>query len=176
VCKLIIRQGSWPRLSFSLCRVFHMMCRHAGFRWGGSGVAGTHSRLGSARRQSGRAALFCGLCSEGLFCVFPFSVSLLSLLSLFAVLLNCPYHNLPVSACFFPFSSAPQREEGQPRGAFFAGHSQTITVTSMNSFLPQKCKTSPSHLHNRMILYYVYYKVWRRIRTSKGISLDKKKN
>jgi len=33
-----------------------------------------------------RAAVFCGLCSAGLFCVFPFSVSLLFLFPLFAVL------------------------------------------------------------------------------------------
>jgi len=48
------------------------MCHHAGFRWGGSRGAGTRSQLGSARRQCGRAALFCGLCSVGLFCVFAF--------------------------------------------------------------------------------------------------------
>ena len=45
----------------------------------------------------------------------------------FAVLLNCPYPDPPVSACFFPFSSVPQRGEGWPRGAFVAGRKQTIT-------------------------------------------------
>jgi len=63
-----------------------------------------------------------------LFCVFPLSVSLLLLFSLFAVLLNCPYPNPPVSACFFPFFSAPQRGEGRPRGACVTGRSQTITL------------------------------------------------
>jgi len=52
---------------------------------------------------------------------------LLLLFPLFAVLLNCPYPDPPVSACFFPFSSALRCGEGRPRGAFVAGHSQTIT-------------------------------------------------
>jgi len=52
---------------------------------------------------------------------------LLFLFPLFAVLLNCPYPDPPVSACFFPFSSAPQQGEGRPRGAFVAGRSQTMT-------------------------------------------------
>jgi len=94
---------------------------------GGSWGAGTHSRLWSAQRRCGpgeRAGLFCGLCSAGLFCVFPFSVSLLFLFPLFAVLLNCPYPDPPVSACFFPFSSAPRHGEGRPRGAFVAGGSR----------------------------------------------------
>jgi len=47
---------------------------------------------------------------------------------LFAVLLNCPYPDPPVFAFFFPFSSTPQWGEGQPRGPFVVGHSQTITV------------------------------------------------
>jgi len=46
------------------------------------------------------------------------------LFPLFAVLLNCPYPDPPVSACFFPFSSAPRRGEGRPRGAFVAGGSR----------------------------------------------------
>jgi len=62
-----------------------------------------------------------------LFCVFPFSVSLLFLFPLLAVLLNCPYPDPLVSACFFPFSSVPRRGEGQPRCPFVAGRSQTIT-------------------------------------------------
>jgi len=40
-------------------------------------------------------------------CVFSLSVLLLFLFPLFAVLLNCPYPDPPVSACFSPFSSAP---------------------------------------------------------------------
>jgi len=93
---------------------------------GGSWEAGTHLRLRSARqrrwRRSGRVAL-CVL----LFCVLPLSVSSLFLFPLFAVLLNCPHPDPPVSACFFPFSSATQQGEGQLRGAFVAGRSQTIT-------------------------------------------------
>jgi len=68
------------------------------------------------------------LCSAVLFCVFSLSVLLLLLLfPLFAVLLNCPYPDPPVSACFFLFSSAPQQGEGRPRGAFVAGCRQTTT-------------------------------------------------
>jgi len=62
-----------------------------------------------------------------LFCIFPFSISLLFLFPLFAVLSKCPYPDPPVSACFFPFSSALRRGEGWPHGAFVAGCSQTIT-------------------------------------------------
>jgi len=64
---------------------------------GGTRVAGTHSRLGSAQRREQLSGL-CSLC-----CVFPFSVSLLFLFPLFAVLLNCPYPNLfqPTSFCLF---------------------------------------------------------------------------
>jgi len=87
--------------------------------------AGTLSRLGRAQRRFGTRERFC---SAGLFCIFPFSVSLLLLFPLFAVLLNCPYPDPPVSACFFPFSSAPQWGEGQPRGAFVAVCSQTRTL------------------------------------------------
>ena len=69
-----------------------------------------------------------------LFCVFPISVSLLLLFPLFAVLLNCPYPDPPpVSACFFPFSSAPRRGEGRPRGAFVAGGSRTTTLTRQHT-------------------------------------------
>jgi len=45
--------------------------------------------------------------------VFSLSVPLLFLFPLFAVLLNCPYPDPQVSACFFPFSSAPQWGEGR---------------------------------------------------------------
>jgi len=43
---------------------------------------------------------------------------------LVAVLLNCPYPDPPVSDSFFSFSSASQRGEGRPRGAFVAGGSR----------------------------------------------------
>jgi len=87
-------------------------------------VAGTHSQLGSAQRWSCPGERLSGLCD--LCCVFPLYVLLLLLFPLFAVLLNCPYPDPPVSACFFPFSSAPRRGEGRPRGAFVAGRSETI--------------------------------------------------
>jgi len=77
------------------------------------------------QQRSGPEERLSGL--YGLCCVSSLSVSLLLLFPLFAVLLNCPYPDPPVSACFFPFSSAPQRGEGRPRGAFVAGRSQTIT-------------------------------------------------
>jgi len=50
---------------------------------------------------------------------------------LFAVLLNCPYPDPPVSACFFPSSFTPWWGEGRPRGSFVAGHSQTITINHL---------------------------------------------
>jgi len=83
----------------------------------GSWGAGTLS----LRREQRRCGLRDRFCSAGLFCIFPFSVSLLLQFPLFAVLLNRPYPDPPVSAWFFPFSSAPWRGEGQPRGAFVAG-------------------------------------------------------
>ena len=77
----------------------------------------------------------CSLRSTVLFCVFSLSVSLLLLLfPLFAVLLNYPYPDPPVSACFFLFSSTPQRGDGQPHGAFVAGRSQTITAWYSSPF------------------------------------------
>ena len=83
---------------------------------GGSCAAGSQSRLGSARRRrSGRTAL-----QPVLFCVFPLSVSLLLLFPLFAVLLNFPYPDPPVSACFFPLSFAPRWGERWPCGTFVA--------------------------------------------------------
>jgi len=97
---------------------------------GGSGAAGTHSRLGSTRHRSSLGERLSGLCS--LCCVFSLSVSLLFLYPLFAVLLNCPYPDPPVSACFFPFSSAPRWGEGRPHGAFVAGCSQTRTSSHFN--------------------------------------------
>ena len=119
-------QAGWPHLA-KQSRVFHTMCRHAGFWWGGSWGAGIHSRLGSAQQRCGLGERLCGLC--GLCCVFSLSVLLLLLFPLFAVLLNCPYPDPPFSACFFPFSSAPRRGEGWPHGAFVAGCSQTRTRT-----------------------------------------------
>jgi len=86
------------------------------------GEQGGGNSLSVAGGESG------SLCSAVLFCVFSLSVSLSLLFPLFAVLLNCPYPDRPVSACFFLFSSAPRRGQGRPHGAFVAGRSQTITI------------------------------------------------
>ena len=94
---------------------------------GGSWGAGTHSQLGSSWRWSCPEERLCGSC--GSCCVFSSSVLLLFLFPLFAVLFNCPYPDPPVSASFFPFSSAPQWGEGRPRGAFVACCSQTRTAS-----------------------------------------------
>jgi len=64
----------------------------------GSGNSLAARECAAAVRE--RAALFCGLCSAGLFCVFPLYVSLVSLFPLFAVLLNCPYPDPPVFCLF----------------------------------------------------------------------------
>jgi len=113
---------------------------------GGSCTAGSRSRLGSVWLW--RAVRV--LCSTVLFCVFFLSVSLLFLFPLFPVLLNCPYPDPPVSACFFPFSSAPRRGEGQPRGTFVASHSQIRTEgTSVGHLVQPPCRSrvTYSRLH-----------------------------
>jgi len=110
------------------------MCRHSGFRWGGAGrrecSCGSGGHSGGAVWERGSVLLVC-------FVYSPFSVSLLLLFPLFAVLLNCPYPDPPVSASFFPFSSAPRRGEGWPRSAFVTGCNQTRTVTLTPRF-PQQ--------------------------------------
>jgi len=109
-------------------RIFHTICCHAGFRWGGGGAArqelsrgsGGHSRV--AVRENG--SLGCAVCV--VFSPYLYRCCYCSLL--FPVLLNCPYPDPPVSACFFSFSSAPWQGEGRPRGAFVAGRCQTRTL------------------------------------------------
>ena len=88
--------------------------------WGG-GVAGRHSRLGRAQRRSGfgRAAVV-----RFVVVFSPYLYRCCSCFPLFAVLLNCPYPDPPVSASFFSFSSTCWWGEGRPRGAFVAGGSQ----------------------------------------------------
>jgi len=73
----------------------------------GGGGAGQPelTRVLEVRSGSGSGERLFGLCD--LRCVFSSSVSLWLLFPLFDVLLNCPYPDPPVSACFFPFSSAP---------------------------------------------------------------------
>jgi len=67
----------------------------------GSGV-----HRGGAVRESGSVLRVCFVYSPF------FSVSLLLLFPLFAVLLNCPYPNPPVSACF-SFHSPPHPSGGR---------------------------------------------------------------
>ena len=101
------------------------MCRHA---CPAGGELGSGNSLAAQERAAAVASESGSVGSAVLFCVFSLSVALLFLFPLFAVLLNCPYPDPPVSASFFPFSSAPLRGEGQPCGPFVAGRSQTITV------------------------------------------------
>ena len=91
-------------------------------------LGSTGGELGSGNSLEARLSGLCDLC-----CVFSLSVSLLFLFPLFAVLLNCPYPDPPVSARFFPFSSAPRRREGRLRDAFVASCSQTITLSQVVS-------------------------------------------
>jgi len=81
---------------------------------GGGGAAATLLRLGRAQWRFSPRERFCSAGSVLLisFLYSPFSVSLLFLFPLFAVLLNCPHPYPPVPACFFPFSSAPRRGGG----------------------------------------------------------------
>jgi len=86
-------------------------------------VAGTHSRLGGRGAghvwESGCLGRAVRCCVFLLICTVVVPVSLC-----FAVLLNCPYPDPPVSASFFSFSSARRWGEGWPRGAFVAGGSR----------------------------------------------------
>jgi len=114
---------TWPnRAGYSIpCVVMLDSC--GGELGGGSSLlAREHAGAVGGESSSLHSAVLC--------CVFLLSVSLLFLFPLFAVLLNCPYPNPPVSACFFPFSSAPQwgGAAEQPRGPFVAGHRQTINT------------------------------------------------
>ena len=61
-------------------------------------------------------------------CFLLICIVVVPVFPLFAVLLNCPYPDPPVSASFFPFSSARQRGEGRPRGAFVAGGSRNQNI------------------------------------------------
>jgi len=116
---------TWPnRAGYSIpCAI--MLGSGGGELRGGNSLA---ARERARQRQESGSVPSCCLC-----CVFPLSVSLLLLFPLFAVLLNCPYPDPPVSACFFPLSSAPWWGEGRPRGAFVAGRSQTITQTYVHA-------------------------------------------
>jgi len=83
----------------------------------------THGSGAWALVRSGRAALW----------VVRFVLCfLLICIVVVTVPFVCCSVKLPLSrptsfACFFPFSSAPRRGEGRPRGTFVASCSQTIT-------------------------------------------------
>jgi len=88
---------------------------------GGNSLTAQERTVAAAVGESGSVG------SADLFCVFSLSVSLLLLFPWFAVLLNCPYPDPSISACFFLFSSALQWGEGKTHGAFVTCRSQTIT-------------------------------------------------
>ena len=104
-------------------------------REGTRGLGGRSAGPVSGERLSG---LHCSLLCFLLICIVGVPV-----FPLFAVLLNCPYPDPPVSACFFPFSSAPRRGEGRLRGAFVASCSQ-----NKNTHLAVILR--PSHLYKEM--------------------------
>jgi len=107
---------------------------------GGGGGGNSLTAWERGRRSSPGEQLSgsCGSC-----CVFSFSVSLLLLFPLFAVLLNCPYPDPPVSASFFPFSSAPRRGEGWVRGAVVGGCSQNQNTNRLHPPVQRHKRTVP---------------------------------
>jgi len=128
------------------------MCGHAGLQWGGE-LGGRDSLTAwerAAAFQSRRAALWVVrfvLCFP-LICIVVVTVPLVCCsvklplsqptgFCLFLSILLRP--NPPVSACFFPFSSAPWRGEWRPRGAFVASRSQTITLVLAKNMI--HCKS-----------------------------------
>ena len=87
---------------------------------------------GGARRRSCLGERLSGPYSS-LLCFLLICTVAVPVFPLFAVLLNCPYPDPPVSASFFSFSSAPWWGEGRPRGAFVAGGSQNQNTQSDQS-------------------------------------------
>jgi len=103
---------TWPnRAGYSIpCAVMLGSGGEGVARWEhthGSGASGA----GPVRESRSVACAVRVVFSPYLYCYCSCSL-------LFAVLLNCPYPDPPVSAFFFPFSSARQRGEGRPHGAF----------------------------------------------------------
>jgi len=98
---------------------------HVPSRWvpvGGAARRGLTRGLGwgAAPVRFGRAAVWV----VRFVVVFsPYLYRCCSCFPLFAVLLNCPYPDPPVSASFLSILSARRRGEGRPRGAFVAGGS-----------------------------------------------------
>ena len=104
----------------------------------GGGLGGGNSLV--AQERAAAAVVESGFVARSgfvLFSVFPFSVSLLLLFPVFAVLLNCPYPDPPLSAFFFPFPAC-RREEGRLRGVFVAGGSRNQNTRVFLSTLFEK--------------------------------------
>ena len=88
-----------------------------GGRHGGKALAAWGGATSVLFRESG--------CLYGsLLCFLLICIVVVPVFPLFAVLLNCPYPDPPVSASFFSFSSARRRGEGRSHGAFVAGSSR----------------------------------------------------
>jgi len=121
----------------------------------GSGAGGRHGGNSLVARGRGAAPVRCERAAVWVvrFVVvfFSLSVPLLLLFPLFAALLNCPYPDPPVSASFFPFSSACRWGEGRLRGASVAGGSR-----NQDSFSPTSTPKSFSFskYHSSCRLFY----------------------
>jgi len=120
-----------------------------GKRRGGNALAAWAGAAPVRFRESG--------CCTVRLCFLLICIVVVAVFPLFAVLLNCPYPDPPVSASFFPFSSARQRGEGRPRGAFVAGSSRNqnrfaqVHLSSLSSslwmaFVPSSMSTTPHSL------------------------------
>ena len=117
----------WPNPNLAKqSRVFHTMCRHAGVPVGG-GVARRELSRGSGARGAGPVWESGSVACTVRIVFSPYLYRCCSCSLLFAVLLNCPYPDPPVSASFFSFSSARWRGEEWLRGAFVAGAAETKT-------------------------------------------------
>ena len=105
-------------------RVFHSGCRCVPCWVPVGGAARRLLTLGSGAFGAGpvRESRFVACAVRVVFSAYLYRRC--SCFPLFAVLLNCPYPNPPVSASFFSFSSARRRGEGRPRGAFVASSSR----------------------------------------------------
>jgi len=94
----------------------------------GSGGGGAARRKGTCGLGGGAAPVLSGRVAvwvvQFVVVFSPYLYCCCSCFPLFAILLNCPYPDPPVSASFFSFSSAPRRGEGRPCGAFVAGGSR----------------------------------------------------
>ena len=107
--------------------------RSGGGRGAGSGGGNSLTAGGGAWHQSCSGERLSGSCGS-LSCFLLTCIVVVPVFPLFAVLLNCPYPDPPVSASFFPFSSARRRGEGPPRGAFVAGGSRNQNTHIFPSF------------------------------------------